>query len=133
LVKIHKEIDEVFGPDPIFEFTFEKLENCHYIDTVIKESMRHTPLVPLTVITSEDEENVAGYSWPSGTKFWLDHQTLGNNPDYWDDPETFNPDRFLAKNYCKTSDLQKIAFNPFGCGTRTCVGKLVALNMIKSL
>ncbi|CAG8735123.1 6350_t:CDS:2, partial [Racocetra persica] len=62
IAKIHKEIDEVFGPDPTIELTFEKLENCHYIDALIKESLRHTPLVPLTVITSEDEENVAGYN-----------------------------------------------------------------------
>ncbi|CAG8821245.1 20730_t:CDS:2, partial [Cetraspora pellucida] len=131
LAKIHKEIDEVFGPNSTIELTFEKLENCHYIEAVVKETLRHATLLPMSVIISDEEENIAGYNWPSGTKIWLDHQTLNNNSEYWDDPETFNPDRFLSKD--KISELQKIAYNPFGCGTRTCVGRLMALNMMKSI
>ncbi|CAG8822139.1 20136_t:CDS:2, partial [Gigaspora margarita] len=80
------------------------LDKCHYIEASIKES--------------------------------LHHQTLCNNHDYWDDVETFNPDRFLSKNHggsSELSEIQKISFTAFGCGLRSCAGKLVAMNVMKSL
>ncbi|CAG8626803.1 7047_t:CDS:2 [Dentiscutata erythropus] len=136
LAKIHKEIDEIFGPDSNIEFTLEKLDNCHYIEATIKESLRLILLGPYTAKISDGIQNIAGYNWPSGTRFWIDHQTLCNNPDYWEDNETFNPDRFLNKNHGGSSELsnfQKISFTPFGCGLRSCAGKLVAMNVMKSL
>ncbi|RIB22002.1 cytochrome P450 [Gigaspora rosea] len=136
LVKIRKEIDEVFGPDQNVEFTLEKLDKCHYIEASVKESLRIILLAPYNARISDGIENIAGYNWPSGTSFWIDHQTLCNNPDYWNDVETFNPDRFLSKNHGGSSELsefQKISFTPFGCGLRTCPGRLIAMNIMKSL
>ncbi|CAG8674850.1 21275_t:CDS:2, partial [Dentiscutata erythropus] len=134
LAKIHKEIDEVFGPDSNVEITFEKLEKCHYIEATIKESLRIICLAPYTIRLSDGIENIAGYNWPSGTRFWIDHQTLCNNPDYWNDIETFNPDRF--ENHVgpsKLSNFQKISYTPFGVGLKSCPGKLLAMNTMKSL
>ncbi|CAG8521116.1 1158_t:CDS:2 [Gigaspora margarita] len=136
LVKIRKEIDEVFGPDPNVEFTLEKLDKCHYIEASVKESLRIILLAPYNAKISDGIENIAGYNWQSGTSFWIDHQTLCNNPDYWNDVETFNPDRFLSINHGGSSELsefQKISFTPFGFGLRTCPGRLVAMNIMKSL
>ncbi|CAG8626785.1 7046_t:CDS:2 [Dentiscutata erythropus] len=136
LDKIRKEISEVFGSDPNVEFTLEKLDNCHYIEATIKESLRITTLVPYTIKVSDGVQNIAGYNWPSGTRFWIDHQTLCNDPDYWEDNETFNPDRFLSKHHGGSSELsefQKTSYTPFGCGLRSCAGKLAAMNVLKSL
>ncbi|CAG8626770.1 7045_t:CDS:1, partial [Dentiscutata erythropus] len=50
--------------------------------------------------------------------------------------ETFNPDRFLSKHHGGSSELsefQKISYTPFGCGLRSCAGKLAAMNVLKSL
>ncbi|CAG8708632.1 19986_t:CDS:2, partial [Racocetra fulgida] len=136
LAKIHKEIDKVLGPDPTVEFTFENIDNCHYIEAMVKESLRYILMVPYTVKLSEECENIGGYDWPSGTKFWIDHHSLCHNPDIWDDPETFNPDRFLSKNHgglSEISELQKITFAPFGCGLRGCAGKFAALTLMKTM
>ncbi|CAG8787969.1 4505_t:CDS:2, partial [Racocetra persica] len=136
LAKIHKEIDEVFGSDPNVDFALEKLDNCHYIDAVVKESLRLILVSPYTVKISDETENIGGYDFPSGTKFWVDHQGLCNNPDIWNNPETFNPDRFLTKNHggsSEVSELQKFAFTPFGCGLRGCAGKTIAPIMMKTV
>ncbi|CAG8751250.1 18392_t:CDS:2, partial [Racocetra fulgida] len=85
----------IFGSDPNIEFTLEKLEECRYIDALIKESLRHVTPIPYSLKVLNGEENVAGYNWPSKTIFWIDQQTILNNPDYWSDPDSFNPDRFL--------------------------------------
>jgi cytochrome P450 len=42
------------------------------------------------------------------------------SPKYWDDPLTFNPDRFLGK-----TDFDP-KFIPFGHGLRGCPGKVLA-------
>ncbi|CAG8523267.1 5196_t:CDS:2, partial [Dentiscutata heterogama] len=98
LNKIRKEIDEVFGFNLNDYFSIDKIINCRYIEAVVKESMRYIAPAPFTIKISGTEENIAGYNWPSGTHFWIDHQNISNNPDYWNDHETFNPDRFLNEN-----------------------------------
>ena len=46
---------------------------------------------------------------------------------YWNDPDIFNPERFLKDGiYYVPSD----AFIPFGIGTRKCVGEQFALSVL---
>ncbi|CAG8832407.1 2716_t:CDS:1, partial [Racocetra persica] len=78
------------------------------------------------------EENVGGYNWSSGTKFWVDNQTLSNNPDFWNDPEIFNPDRFLSKSGA-TSEVLRKSYAPFDDGLRICPGRFLATNLAKTL
>ncbi|CAG8771490.1 8683_t:CDS:2, partial [Dentiscutata erythropus] len=127
LIKIRKEIDEVFGSDFNDYFTIEKLINCRYTEAVIKESMRYIAPAPFTVKVLSSEENIAGYNWPSGTSFWIDHQNISNNPDYWNDPKIFNPDRFLNEDNTSND------FTLFGGGVRICPGKHMAMNWLKIL
>jgi hypothetical protein len=45
--------------------------------------------------------------------------TLHRHPSYWDDPETFDPERFSEARIKQiTSDI----YLPFGIGSRTCIG-----------
>ncbi|CAG8788083.1 1546_t:CDS:2, partial [Dentiscutata erythropus] len=127
LNKIRKEIDEVFGSNLNDYFSIEKLINCRYIEAVVKESMRYIVPAPFTIKISGTEENIAGYNWPSGTRFWIDHQNISNNPDYWNDHANFNPDRFLNENHISNS------FTLFGGGIRVCPGKNLAMNWLKTL
>ncbi|ACK49702.1 cytochrome P450 [Methylocella silvestris BL2] len=50
--------------------------------------------------------------------------TLHRHPDYWTDPERFDPDRFLP---ARAERRPRFAYVPFGGGPRICVGGLFAL------
>lgn len=51
-----------------------------------------------------------------------------HDPDYWHDPETFIPERFLCdKGETFTPDERAI---PFGLGKRNCLGKTLAQNEV---
>lgn len=56
-----------------------------------------------------------------GTPVILPAFGLHRDSKYYEDPDTFNPERFLPENKDK---IVKFAFLGFGEGPRTCIGKL---------
>ena len=74
-------------------------------------------------ITLKDD-TYKDYGYPGGTIVLLFFYGLHRDKKYWDNPESFVPDRFLKQNIDK--EKQK-AFYPFGAGPRLCIGNSFAL------
>jgi cytochrome P450 len=92
-----------------------------YLKLVVKETLRLHPPAPLVAPRlCKDGCEVLGYTIPSNTKVVINAWSLGRNPDYWNDPEGFKPERF------ETSAVdfrgQHFEFLPFGAGRRMCPG-----------
>jgi cytochrome P450 len=49
---------------------------------------------------------------------------INRDPEIWDNPTEFRPDRFEGKGNEFTS--AKNGFFPFGYGSRTCIGNVLA-------
>ncbi|KAK4390622.1 cytochrome [Sesamum angolense] len=64
----------------------------------------------------------AGYYIPAGTRLMVNIWKLHRDPQVWDDPLEFQPERFLTKY--KEVDVQGKNFEllPFGGGRRICPG-----------
>jgi cytochrome P450 len=71
----------------------------------------------------EDDE-IGGYSIPAGTTIAICPYVLHRNPSYWEDPNTFDPDRFLPE---RSTARSRFAYLPFGDGPRICIGKGFAM------
>ncbi|QZP37865.1 cytochrome P450 [Halobaculum magnesiiphilum] len=87
-------------------------------DRVVSESLRTYP--PAYVLFREPTEDVVvgGYRIPAGTNISLPIWRLHTDPRWWDDPESFDPSRWLDED----PDRPEHAYLPFGAGPRHCIG-----------
>lgn len=100
------------------------LRHLHYLKAVIKEAMRLHPPVPLLVAReSMDKCAIDGYEIPAKTRVLINTFAIGRDPDSWDDPLCYNPERFMEGDEDKIDFKgQDFRFLPFGGGRRGCPG-----------
>ncbi|KAI0033249.1 cytochrome P450, partial [Vararia minispora EC-137] len=98
-----------------------------YIDSVLKETMRWHPMIPLGFPrrTSQADE-YSGYSIPANTVILMNVWSIAFEADTMYPPREFHPERFLDKDH----PVVDTASWAFGFGRRICPGKLLAENTL---
>ena len=61
-----------------------------------------------------------GLEIKKGTHIKLPYYVIHHNPEFWPEPETFKPERFLKEN---AHNIKPFSWLPFGSGPRQCIGK----------
>lgn len=118
--RVFMEVMDIFG-DENREPSYNDLQNLHYLEACIKESLRLYPSVPLiSRIATVDIQLPSGYFLPKGATVLINIYDLHHNPDIFPDPGTYNPDRFLPENCV---NRHPFAYLPFSGGPRNCIGK----------
>lgn len=118
---VEDEADSVLGGRPA---TLADLPKLEYTRMVVEESLRLYPpiwLFPRDVI--EDEE-VGGYHLPAGSTIFMCPYATHRHPDFWENPEAFDPERFRPE---AVAARDRHCYLPFGFGQRQCIGKHIAL------
>ncbi|XP_075662715.1 cytochrome P450 736A117-like [Castanea sativa] len=112
------------------DITLDDLDEIHYLNAVIKETLRLHPILPLLIPReSSTEAKIQGYDIAAGTQVFINVWAIGRDPGLWDNPEEFYPERFLNSSIdFKGHDFQLI---PFGAGRRSCPGISFAITNIK--
>ncbi|KAM6940207.1 cytochrome P450 2U1 [Xenentodon cancila] len=120
--KIQAEIDEVVGKHRVPSLTDKG--SLPFTEATIMEMQRMVVVVPLAIphMASKTEE-FRGYTIPKGTIIFPNLWSVHRDPTVWEDPDTFNPARFLDD---KGKLLRKEFFMPFGIGRRVCMGEQLA-------
>jgi cytochrome P450 len=92
-----------------------------YLDAVIKESMRLYPVAPFVVRQLEQDVMVlpGNHRLPAGAIACIWIYSLHRNPDHWDQPDQFIPERWYEAT-------PKQSYMPFAAGPRNCVGQPLA-------
>lgn len=119
--KVRAELDEVLqGRVP----GVEDISALNYVKKVLQESLRLYPPVWIISRNAINNDSIGGYSIPAGATVTLCLYTLNRHPDFWENPEKFNPERFDAE---KVKTRHQYAYLPFGGGPRSCIGKHFAM------
>ena len=119
--KLYHEIDSVFKDKP---FSYEALSQLKYLDRVIKESSRRYTVGPYTAREADKDLVISGYCVPKGTTLFYPIWAVHMDPEYWPDPEKFDPERFKSSS-------PSSAFMSYGYGARKCPGMNIAQVLIK--
>ncbi|TKY73564.1 steroid 17alpha-monooxygenase or 17alpha-hydroxyprogesterone aldolase [Spatholobus suberectus] len=119
MMKAQEEVRRVVGINSRVD------ENCvnkmNYLKCVVKETLRLHPPVPL-LIARETTSGVKlrGYDIPPKTRVFINAWAIQRDPELWDNPEEFFPERFENSQIdLNGQDFQLI---PFGTGRRVCPG-----------
>ncbi|XP_010907203.1 premnaspirodiene oxygenase [Elaeis guineensis] len=97
------------------------MSEFHYMKLVIKETLRLHPPAPLLLPRFCTKScQVDGYDIPAGSRVVINAWAIARDPGYWEDPESFRPERFdgSSVDYIGGS----FEYVPFGAGRRICPG-----------
>ena len=95
-----------------------------YTRQVIEETMRLYPPAWMLARAPEVDDVIDGYHIPKGSLVLLSPWVTHRHPDFWEDPEGFDPDRFAPE---AVAARHRFAYFPFGGGPRLCIGNNFAL------
>ncbi|KFQ31184.1 Cholesterol 24-hydroxylase, partial [Mesitornis unicolor] len=119
LERLQAEVDEVLGARR--DIHYEDLGKLTYLSQVLKESLRLYPPAPGTVRRLEEEYIINGITIPANTMLVFSTYIMGRMERYFQDPLTFNPDRFS-----KDAPKPYYCYFPFSLGPRSCIGQAFA-------
>ncbi|KAM7278833.1 hypothetical protein ACFE04_005967 [Oxalis oulophora] len=131
LRKAQEEMDKIIGKNRRLEES--DIPNLPYLQAVCKEAMRKHPSTPLNLprVAIEDCE-VNGFYIPKNTRLLVNIWAIGRDPDVWEDPLEFKPERFLDPKFAKIdprgNDMELI---PFGAGRRICAGARMGVILVE--
>lgn len=99
------------------------IKKLGYLKSVIKETLRLHPVLPIIPRKSTKRCKISGYDIPAETKVLINAWAIGRDPKHWgDNAECFEPERFQG---CSSNiDFRGANFEllPFGAGKRMCPG-----------
>lgn len=127
LLQVQNEIDEAFKNSGSLDTTFEILEKLKFVDCVINETLRMYPIGPALLRKCLKDYKVADSDIviPKGTSVFIPVLGYHRDPDVYESPLEFRPERFLDS---PNGDGMSIGsfYLPFGDGPRICIGMRLA-------
>jgi cytochrome P450 len=99
---------------------FSELSFTH---RVWRESLRLYPTVPIFGRTASESVELSGYSIEAGAPVFVSPYVTHRDPAFWDNPTTFDPDRFLPDRH---HGRHEFAYYPFSAGPHGCLGQQLA-------
>lgn len=119
--RLHAELARVLGGRTP---AAEDLPALPYTRMVIDESLRLYPPAWGQPRQAINEDRIGDYRIPAGALVTLSQWVTHRHPDFWENPEAFDPERFTPE---RSAGRPVFAYFPFGGGARGCIGASFAL------
>ncbi|MEV3924487.1 cytochrome P450 [Actinomadura coerulea] len=119
--RVAEELDRVLGDRSVPEYG--DLRRLTYLDMVLRETMRLYPPGPYGAREATEDIELGEYTVPAGTTVFYPFWAVHTNPEYWPDPQRFDPGRFAPE---ASAGRPRLAYIPFGIGPRSCEGAALA-------
>lgn len=129
--KVYEEIVSVIGADRERPVTLAMLNELHYLDLVIKETLRLYPSVPFYGRKMLENCEIEGRTFPAGASVIIMPFFMGRDPDYFEAPQEFRPERFAVETSAERTNPYR--YIPFSAGPRNCIGQKFAVAEIKNV
>ncbi|RAL41992.1 hypothetical protein DM860_018225 [Cuscuta australis] len=101
-----------------------------YLNCIVKETYRLHPPVPLLLPRKVEQDLVlCGYTIPKGSYIDVNGWAIGHDPNVWEDPLAFKPERFLDSRVDDDNE-RGFEFIPYSAGRRICPGRPLALRTV---
>lgn len=104
--------------------TAADMERIPYLRQVLDESLRLYPPAWMLGRRAIGDDRIGGYDVPAGTVIAISAYTLHRHPSFWENPHSFDPERFNPAN---SAVRHRFAYIPFGAGPRQCIGNTFGL------
>ncbi|GIX88962.1 cytochrome P450 2A6 [Caerostris extrusa] len=112
--KVHQELDSVLGREG--KILWSERASLPYTYATIMEGQRWKTVAPInTARIATEDIKICGYDIPKGTIIMANNWGLHNDIKYWNDPEKFQPERFLLEDGTKVN-LKPESYVPFSYG-----------------
>jgi cytochrome P450 len=121
LARVHAEVDAALGGRTP---TVEDVPHLGYVAQVFKEAMRLYPSAYALPRLAQHAVDLGRFVTRPGEGVMINLYGLHRRPDFYPEPDRFDPNRFLPANEKK---LPRNAWLPFGGGARICIGSHFAM------
>ena len=107
------------------------LDKLTSLDLVMKEALRLVAPVPALARKTVKDTEVLGHFLPAGTFVSVGVGFTHYMPEYWPDPERFDPERFAEHR--REDKVHPHAWEPFGSGAHKCIGMRFGTVEVKAI
>ncbi|KAJ5318481.1 cytochrome P450 [Penicillium atrosanguineum] len=125
---VRKEVDQAVESGKLSDFpSYSEAVQLPLLTATIKEALRMHPAVGMTMPRIVDEAGIelSGIFIPPGWKVGMNAAVVGRDKGvYGPDVNTFRPKRWIERTDLIMERCNSLVF---GAGTRTCIGKQIAL------
>ena len=115
------EVSGLLGQRPV---TAEDLPRLDLVTRVFQESMRLYPPIWIMERRVLEDDVIGNYHIPAGSSLEISPFVTHRHPEFWENPEAFDPDRFTPQ---RSAGRHPYACLPFGGGQRLCIGGHLAM------
>lgn len=110
---------------------YAELDGLVSLDLVMRECLRIVAPVPMMARRAIRDTEVQGHFIPAGTYAAVAPHFTHHMPQYWPEPERFDPERFAEHR--REDKVHRYAWEPFGGGVHKCLGMHFAGAEIKAI